>query len=359
MRVAGRITITAPTAWLPPAAVTAADALAEGRIKEEDAEATGYRSLPVATDLAPPQLAARAARRAYRRAGRTPGDTDAVLHAWIHHQGHDFWSPAHYVAHEAGALDAVPIGIQQMCNGGAAALETAATRLLSGQSSRTVLVTTADRFDDAAFDRWRGDYGLWYGDAGTAALLHGTLDAPDPDAPALLLHSVVTVAAPALETMHRGDDPFSEVPRPHGARIDVRRTKRAFLRRHGKDALAEVVRDKVAEVLRTALDEAGTAPGGPRPAAVVLPRLGRAALTDVYGPVVRGVTDAPLLDLGADTGHLGAGDVLANLADLTEGPHRLAPGEYAVLLGAGGGFTWSCLVVQRPPQSHVPERNPR
>jgi 3-oxoacyl-[acyl-carrier-protein] synthase-3 len=66
----------------------------------------------------------------------------------------------------------------------------------------------------------------------------------------------------------------------------------------------------------------------------------------MYLPVVRELLAAEPLRLGARTGHLGCGDVLANLADIMA---RDLPGpdEYALVLTGGGGFTWSCLVVQR------------
>jgi 3-oxoacyl-[acyl-carrier-protein] synthase-3 len=70
----------------------------------------------------------------------------------------------------------------------------------------------------------------------------------------------------------------------------------------------------------------------------------------VYGPAVAEVTNAPVADLGDRTGHLGAGDLLSNLTALSAGasPHRLERGEYAAVLSAGAGFTWSAVVVHRP-----------
>ncbi|EFL28216.1 putative 3-oxoacyl-(acyl-carrier-protein) synthase III [Streptomyces himastatinicus ATCC 53653] len=95
--------------------------------------------------------------------------------------------------------------------------------------------------------------------------------------------------------------------------------------------------------------DAGVSPDDPALRDVFLPRLGHAALSAAYTPAVALVTSAPARDTGHDTGHLGAGDILANLALLAgPGRWRLSPGETAVVLSAGGGFTWSCAVVRRP-----------
>lgn len=340
MRVEERIGVAAAVTRLPAHVEKAVDAVAAGRLTEEEAAATGYEELPVSRDESAPEMAAAAARAALERAGWEADSVGLALHAWIYHQGHDFWSPAHYVANEAGLRKALPLGVQQMCNGGAVAVELAVARLLSDPDATRAVVTTADRFAEPGFDRWRGDYGLWYGDGATALLLD---HAPGAE---LRLLSVASVAAPALEAMHRGADPFSAAPRGFGERVDVRRTKTAFLAGGGKERFTAAVREKVAEVITCGLADAGMAPDDPRIDCVVLPRLGVTALRDIYGPVVGSVTAAPRLDLGARTGHLGAGDVAAGLATLVA-QERLAPGKVAVLLGAGAGFTWSCLVVRR------------
>lgn len=340
MRVEGRIGVAAAVIRLPGHVEKAVDAVAAGRLTAEEAAATGYEELPVSRDESAPEMAAAAARAALERAGWAADGVGLALHAWIYHQGHDFWSPAHYVANEAGLRSALPLGVQQMCNGGAAAVELAVARLLSDPGTTRAVVTTADRFAEPGFDRWRGDYGLWYGDGATALLLDR---APGAD---LRLLSVTSVAAPELEAMHRGADPFSTAPRGFGERVDVRRTKKAFLGGGGRERFVAAVGEKVSEVIARGLDDAGIAPDDPRIDCVVLPRLGVSALRDIYGPVVSSVTGAPQLDLGGRTGHLGAGDVAAGLATLVA-EDRLAPGRIAVLLGAGAGFTWSCLVVRR------------
>ncbi|MFJ5266225.1 3-oxoacyl-ACP synthase [Streptomyces sp. NPDC088387] len=335
----------APAEWLPPTAEKTADALAAGRVTANEADAMGYEQLPVSAGLSAPQMAVRAARGALSLAGVAARDLSAVLHAWTYYQGHDFWSPAHFVAAETGAREAVPTGIQQMCNGAGAALRLAAHQLAADPGGAPVLVTTADRFAPPGFDRWGGDYGVWYGDGATAAVVGA---GPVPEG-ALALRALHTRAVPELESAHRDVGVFHDVPHEGGAAVQVRRTKKAYFTDHGKAPFLDRLRRETSAVLAAALDEAGFGPVGPRLSAVLLPRLGRATARDVYGPAVAEVTDAPQVDLGERTGHLGAGDLLSNLTALAagSGPHRLERGQYAAVLSAGAGFTWTAVVVQR------------
>jgi 3-oxoacyl-[acyl-carrier-protein] synthase-3 len=341
MRIDGRVRIAALSTWLPATTERTADAVAAGRLSEQDAADNGYLELPESETLAAPQLAALAGTTALNRAGVSAAEVDLVAHAWTHHQGHDFWSPAHFVAAQVGADRAEPVGVQQMCNGGAAAMATAVSRQLADPDVRKTLVTTADCFGRPGFDRWRGDYGVIYGDGATAAVLTGPTDRPA----ALELLAVTTVAAPELERMHRGDDPIRLDGGSPDRTIDVRRTKKAFLARTGKEAFGKTVTDRVGDVLSAGLAESGVDPAEPR--LVLLPRLGATGLDTIYRPAIAAVLPAPGIDLGRHTGHLGAGDLLANLAVLVT-DELLRPGEIAMALSAGAGFTWSCVVVRRP-----------
>ncbi|MEU6283415.1 ketoacyl-ACP synthase III family protein [Streptomyces sp. NPDC047028] len=342
------IGIRAVTTWLPHERSTAADALSEGLLSPDDLAKLGTRELPV-SDLAPPEMAVLAARQTLGAAGADADGIDVLVHSWLYHQGHDFWSPPHHIADRLGARRAVPFGVQQMCNGGALALQTAAAWLLAGKGGEHALVTTADRFAEPAFRRWNGDYGVVYGDAATAVLLHRE---PRPD-DALHLRALATAAAPDLETVHRGEDEFSPAPLTHTPYVDVRRTKKAFLAEHGPDRLTEATLRSVRSLVRRVLDAAGLAPGDPRLRYVALPRLGQAALDTAYRPALTDVAHADTLDLAPDTGHLGTGDGAANLATLAEG-RLLDPGRYALVISGGGGFTWSALLVQAPPRPAGP-----
>lgn len=336
--------------WLPAATEKAADALADGRVTADEADAMGYGQLPVSETESAPEMAVLAARRALSGAGVRPEDLTATLHAWTYYQGHDFWSPAHYVAAASGAHSAIPTGVLQMCNGAAAALRSAVYQIAAEGGREPVLVTTADRFARPGFDRWGGDYGVWYGDGATAAVVARAATAADVPRDALVLRALRTRSVPALESAHRDLAAFHPAPHTSSTAVDVRRTKKAFLATQGKPEFLGRLRQETSEVLAAALHEAGIGRGDRRLRTVLLPRLGRATARDVYGPAVAGVTDAPTADLGDSTGHLGAGDLLANLTALSDdaSPHRLGHGQYAAVLSAGAGFTWSAVVVHRP-----------
>ncbi|MBU6529834.1 3-oxoacyl-ACP synthase [Streptomyces mayonensis] len=251
--------ISGPTLWLPERRESASQAVRQGRLDSETAGELGHDALPVA-DQAPPELAVAAGRRALEAAGLDGRSVGLLLHAWIHYQGHDLWSPAHYIADRLEADSATPVGVQQVCNGGAAAVELAAARLLAEPELGIALVTTADRFADPGFDRWSGDYGIGYGDGATALLLHDT----DRHPAGLLLHSIATVAAPQLERMHRGDDPFGPAPRSVSERVDIRRTKKAYLRAEGMERFGKASAEALRQVVTSCLSAPALAGTGAR-----------------------------------------------------------------------------------------------
>lgn len=336
---AAPIWIAAPVLWTPPGRDVTDDALAAGRVDPATAERLGYRQLTVSEDRAGPEMAVLAAQKAFAEAGWPAGTVDLVAHAWLYHQGHDFWSPPHFVAHHIGARESLPVGVQQTSNGAAAAVEVAVSRMSVDPGVARCVVTTGDRFAAPGFDRWCSDFDVAYGDAGTALLL-----SREPGAFRLL--SVASVAAPQFEHMYRGDDPFSPAARSTRSTVDARRAKALFRESGLMPRFAATLCRSMQRVVRQAIADAGV--DDARISVVALPRIGAVALRDLFVPPVEqlGLAHTELLDLGRDTGHLGAGDPIANLADLYAGD-RLVPGEVALLLSVGNGHTWSCLAVRR------------
>ncbi|MET0190897.1 MAG: ketoacyl-ACP synthase III family protein, partial [Pseudonocardia sediminis] len=316
-----------------------ADALADGRISPEEAERSGYTSIPVAgPDLPGPVLAAHAGARALETSGLDPDEVGLLLHAWTEYQGHDLWSPPHYVADRIGARQALPVGVRQLSNGGAAATELA-HGWLAANPDRVAMVTTGDRFALPGFDRWRSDRGLIHADAGTAMLLAAT---PSPD-DVLVVRGLASSSAPELEGMHRGDDPFGTGRYEQGAPIDLARTKKAFFAAHSREAFTSTATAHARTVVTGAARRAGVALDDPSIRYLALPRVGRLSY-ELYRPVFAEMTGAEVVDLGDRTGHLGAGDLLANLHDLAP---RLAAGERAIVFNGGGGYSWTAVLVER------------
>ncbi|MEV7066386.1 3-oxoacyl-[acyl-carrier-protein] synthase III C-terminal domain-containing protein [Streptomyces collinus] len=343
MNSAGLLVLEAVTTWIPKERETAAAMVAAGRITADESRDLGLTAVPVSGRSAP-DMAVLAAERALGASTCAPEDIGMVVHGWLYHQGHDFWSPAHYIAAQIGARTALPLGVQQMSNAGAAALGVAVDKLIADARLQVALVTTADRFCPPGFDRWASDYGVVYGDAGTAALLRR--QEPGHTRSGLALKSLAFVTDARYESMYRGRDEFSPIPLWRGSRIDVRRPKKAYLEEHGGIAgFTASARASVRTVLQKALGEAGIDPSDARIRYVALPRLSDSVLDMMYLPVLEGLLAGKILRDREDSGHLGAGDIFANMARISSSPD-LESGELAVLIGGGGGFTWSCAVVQ-------------
>lgn len=348
MRTRVPVGIAAAELWLPNGRADATDAVAGGLLRKQQAAEIDHPELPSAgPDEPPPDMAVRAGRATLERAAVAAADVGVLCHAWMYYQGHDLWSPAHYIARELNAYGALPVGIQQVCNGGCAGVELTAARLTvpheDTRAPRWGLVTTADRFGAPGFDRWASDYGVAYGDAGTALLLQ----APAGPGSQLILRSVATAAAPELEAMHRGSDAFALAPHTGRAKVDMRATKRAFLMEHGSEPFVSANARGIHAVLDRALRDGGMDARDARLRCAVLPRFGRKILEESWIPLLETRLDAELIDAGRRTGHLGAGDGAAGVADLLR-KRSLAPGEAALVLSAGAGFSWSCLLVQAP-----------
>ncbi|HEV2778128.1 MAG TPA: ketoacyl-ACP synthase III family protein [Actinophytocola sp.] len=338
---AAPVGIAAAMLWTPPGRDIVTDAVAAGRVDPETAERLGYWELSTSDDRAGPQMAVLAAQKVLAEAGWSGEDLTLVVHAWLYHQGHDFWSAPHYVAHHIGARHAIPVGVQQTSNGCAAAIELAVSRMAADPDVDRCAVTTGDRFAGPGFDRWLSDFDVAYGDGATALLLHR---GPGP----YRLLSVASVSAPEFEIMYRGADPFSAAPRETSSTVDTRRNKTVFRESGQLPRFAAILRRAVQRVIRQALAEADLEIDDPRVRYLTLPRIGSVALRELFRPPVDelGLRHLKVLDLGRATGHLGAGDSIANLADLHTGD-RMAPGEVALLLSVGNGHTWSCIAVRR------------
>ncbi|MGW4640966.1 3-oxoacyl-ACP synthase [Sphaerisporangium sp. NPDC004334] len=343
MKFGNDLRIKTVTTWFPPDRENVEDAVAAGKLDTQDVERLGLTGLPVSTRWSAPEMAAAAGRDAISRAGWSPSNVGLVMHTWIYHQGHDMWSPPHFVANEVGAPNALVYGVQQGCNAAALALQLAALHLDAEPGLGAALITTGDRFAPPGMDRWTSDYGLGFGDAGTAALLHHGDSGPDDWA----LLSLASETEAELELMMRHGNDFSAAPMSHSSHIDLRRPKKSYVEAYGKDKFTSIASRSIRKVIVDAVRDAGLRLDDPRIKYIALPRLGAYLLDANYVPVMDDVLKAEALRFGADTGHLGCGDFLANLADLRDRA-PLEPGDVALVIGGGAAWTWACAVVQVP-----------
>jgi 3-oxoacyl-[acyl-carrier-protein] synthase-3 len=99
--------------------------------------------------------------------------------------------------------------------------------------------------------------------------------------------------------------------------------------------------------VREALDDAGPPGAENRVRVVAVPRLSQKIFETVYRPQLSSFFgDEKVRWQGGQTAHLGVADVGANIADIDR-EEDLQPGDWCVIINAGGGYTWSCLVLER------------
>ncbi len=321
-----------------PSVLDVAQAVDEGRYDASEQEVNDYESVTTSDGEAPPEMAAKAARVALERSGIPTADVSVLLHASAWFQGVDYWPSASYVHREVldGNRRAPALDLQQMCNGALGAVELAASYLTADGSRRAALVTSADRFADPGFDRWRGDVsGIVYGDGGAAAVLAR-------DGFARLL-SVATVVDTGLEGMYRGGVPFEVRP---GRTVDVRTRRQAF---SGPGGIADRTTSGLTEAVGLALDEADCKLG--EISRLIFPNVGRKTLVTRYLAPLGLELPVSTWEWGRTTGHVGACDQLTGLTHLVESG-QAGPGDRVMLVGIGAGFSWTCAVVElttRPP----------
>ncbi|MFF7976063.1 ketoacyl-ACP synthase III family protein [Streptomyces sp. NPDC007905] len=347
MRFTAELSLCGTTVWAPDTVERPAVALADGRLTQEAVDELDLEYVPVApADLSPADMAVRAARRALSLSGTPGGDIGLLLHCCIWHQGYDMWSAPHFIANEIGARSVLPATMSQGCNAVMPALELAASRLLADDSLEAAMITAADRFVLPGFDRWTGSYACAHGDAATATVIKRGAHPGQ----GLLLRSVRSVAVPELEEMNRAGLELTPAPRWNMENLDLRGTKKAYLQKHGFETFEKLAKGAIVSALEGAFADADVDPADPRVKAVTMPRMSRKIVRGTYFPVIAEVTPAPPLGLARHTGHLSCSDILANIADMSEpaGGPLTAPGDIGVVVNAGGGYTWSALVLEVP-----------
>lgn len=324
--------------WLP-AAVSAAESVHRGLCDERTVRETAMTAVTVSDDLSGPEMAVQAGRRALVHSGLFPTDIDLVTFSALYYNGHDMWAPASYVHREIVGGTCPAVEVRQTSNGGMAALDLAAAYLTADSSAsvrRAALLTTGDRFCPPGFDRWRSDPGTVFADGGAALVLsrRGGF---------ARLRSLVVAGDSELEEMHRGDDPFGPAPFALRAPIDVQHTTRGYMRAVGTSYAVARMASGQAQVVKLALAEADT--DLPAIDWYVLPNFGRRRMEANFFRRHDLDPERTTWPWGRGIGHLGAGDQFAGLAHLMDSG-LLRPGQLCAVIGVGGGFSWSCAVLE-------------
>ncbi|WP_336053790.1 ketoacyl-ACP synthase III family protein [Streptomyces sp. CA2R101] len=331
---------------LPPA-MNCAEAVERRLCEQGLVESTGMLSVTVSEDESGPEMAAAAGAAALAASGLRPDDIRLVLHASIYYQGHELWAPASFVHRRVVGTDCPAMEVRQVSNGGMAGVELAAAYLAGNDRPGAALVTTGDRFCPPGFDRWRSDPGTVYGDGGTALVLSRL-------GGFARFRSLVSVSAPELEGMHRGDDPFDRVPFESRPVVDLDANKKAFVA--DPEAKARAIARTGAcqrEVIDRALARAGVELSDVDQ--VVLPHLGWRRLRAGYLSRMGIPVERTTWPWSRTVGHLGAGDPFAGFDHVLR-TRRPGPGTLCLLTSVGAGFSWSAAVVEITGEPTLPEK---
>jgi 3-oxoacyl-[acyl-carrier-protein] synthase-3 len=313
---------------------SAEEAVRNGEYDAIEFEANGIASATV-SELAPPEMAVRAAKAAVTRSGIDSADFALVYNSALWFQGIDMWPTASYVARFTVGDHVPAYDLQQQCNGAMAGVELAAAQLAGRPQASAALLTTADRFALPAIDRWRSESGIVYGDGATALVLSNR-----PNFAKLL--STATCVDNSLEEVLRGG-PFYAAPKSD-APLKITERIVSYMGGNGaiRDAamrLAQTAKNAVTQALidaKTDMDDVKK---------VIIPAGGRAKM-EWQSHQLLGITeDKTSWEFGRLNGHLGAGDQFAALNNMLE-EGELAAGDKVLLVGGGAGFTCTCAVIE-------------
>ncbi|WP_199510923.1 ketoacyl-ACP synthase III family protein [Nucisporomicrobium flavum] len=318
-----------------PARVSVDDAIESGRYDVEEQMDSGQDMVAVAgPDHPTPVMAAAAGRSALQRSGLRPDEVELLLHVVTAHSGLTGWNAACYLQQEVLSGAGLSFEVRQLSNGAVASIELAAAYLaVPGRTA--AMITSADQFAEPMWDRWRTNWGLVFADGASAAVLSRS------EGFARVVSSV-TVTDSSLEGLHRGRLPFSSSPVEEEVPVDFRARNLDFAL---SADLAETSR-RMADGLRTAAftatKEADVDLGDIEH--VIVPGFGRELLRRECLEPLGIPVSRTTWQWSTQTGHMGAADQFAALAYLSESG-QLRPGERVLIIGVGGGFNWSCVVL--------------
>ncbi|WP_157749704.1 hypothetical protein [Jatrophihabitans sp. GAS493] len=310
-------------------------AIEAGTVSVQEAENCSSPLLPttIATTDAV-ELAVEAGKKALVHAGISAAAVGMILVAGMTESPSEWKRPAR-VARLLGADSSVVLGVRQMSNGGAMAVQLAIAQLRVDPALGTAMVITADALGADAPQRWQlGEIGVALGDSGTALILSS--------------HGGPLRVLSAASRGYVGH----EVGLPDGNPIGASPVRSPEAVAAGQAHLFQF-RTCVSSAVRDAAQQAGISVDDPRIDLVVLPRVER-RLAEVLMSGVRFRQDVQprRVHLASEAGHLFSGDLLGNLEYLLrEG--TLSPGRIAMVLSVGSGFAVTCVMVERSAHSSL------
>ncbi|GAA3731911.1 3-oxoacyl-[acyl-carrier-protein] synthase III [Spinactinospora alkalitolerans] len=322
---------------LPPP-VTVRDAIADGAFSDDEREISGWESVTVAGAVPAPDLAVRAALSALKGAGHAPEDIGLLLHTHAYHQGPDLWTPQNYIQRETVGGTAPAFALQQGCNAMVSGLALAGCHLAHASDRPAVLLTGADNFTVPQIDRWRLANNVAVGDGAAAVVLSSRSGFAR-------VRSVSSSAVPALEGLHRGDEPLFPPNGSTGRPIDLR--ARAMWFAESSEAMllseGELIGAATAATVERAMADAGAEISDITRVTHV--HWGHERfLKRTLSPLGLDI-DQGMLEFGRRVGHLGTCDQFAGLHHLLD-TGALRGGDLVLMLGVGAGLSLACAVVE-------------
>lgn len=296
-------------------------------------------------DDSQPGMAAAAGRVALARSGYRGADVGLLLHAVTAYNGLDGWNAGCYLQQEILGGSGLSFEIRQLSNGAVASIELAAAYLAASPASGAAaggsgqcdaaMITAADQFAEPAWDRWRTTWGLVYADGASAAVV-------SRGGGFARVLSSVTVTDSGLEGLHRGGLLFGPCPDASDYPIDFR----ARALDYGQSVDIEAATGRISAGLSSAVTTAAAKAGIEVDEAdhYIVPSFGRELLRQQCLDVLGIGIERSTWGWGAAVGHMGAADQFASLTYLSKAG-RLNPGDRALIIGIGGGFNWTCVVL--------------
>lgn len=328
------IYINSLSSYTPILSFSVKDAVEQGLYEEEEHINTQYKKILIEDKKFPIDMALEAALHAMKNINSK--QLTKIFYSSIHRHGHkNLWSPATYLQKKLEADRAIPMSLNQGCNGQMLAIDLAISVLHAAHEEDIILSVASDRFAESSFNRWRSDYGIVYGDAATAV----TLSRQKGFARILNLFSK---SRAELEEMHRDVDETSESDNDQKYHYHIKDCKKAFIKKYGVDYFNYISKNTLTDIYNHIFTNVI------KPEKIkyyILPNLGKKILDMAYYPIFPEAKERSLWFYGENTGHLGASDCMAGLSYLKEN-NLLDKGDMVFLLGAGAGFSWTAMVIE-------------
>lgn len=322
--------IASVAAEIPPA-FPIADAIRDGLISQADATAAGLTSVSIAKESSTLfELASAAALSATARASVPATDIGTVLFvSGFPHARPPGHNVATALAETIGSPCVFATEIGGSCADGVNSVILAAYRLLFS-SDRAALVVSGDIYPQPYVDRFNIELGLIFADGAAAVVLSG-------DGGYARLVSAATLTDPALSGVH-ADVSSDRTP------IDFTARAQAFLEtRMDTDEAFARIKSGLISTVDAALSTAGISIDDV--AYALVPAVGQIFLQRNYLDSLNIPVSRTTWEYTAVTGHVGAADQFTALAHVVDND-LCRSGDYILLVGEGGGFQWSVMILQ-------------